>query len=104
MNEKAIQRKILNWLRAQSDVWVYKTTGGGISGTSVVGAPDLIGHCRGTFFAFEVKKAGGKLTKIQEHTLNRIVAASAPHNTIQACMVQSLEEVQEAIAELREVL
>jgi hypothetical protein len=49
----------------------------------------------GRFVAFEVKRQGGKLTKLQEITIQRINAAKG-----KACKVQSVDEVKEILKNL----
>ena len=52
------------------------------------GLPDIVCCLEGRFFAFEVKTLSGQLTKLQEHTLERIKAAGG-----RAFVVRSVEDV-----------
>ena len=66
---------------------------GGMYGTT--GLPDIICCYRGRFMGLEVKTQTGKLTKLQETTLQRIQEAKG-----YAYKVTSLQEVKEIIANL----
>ena len=52
--------------------WCFKVHGGMYQ---AAGVPDIIGCLAGRFFAVEVKVPGGKATKLQELTLQRIRSA-----------------------------
>lgn len=65
--EKSIVAGILKWLNAQEGCYAIKTQGG----RNQSGQPDIIGSWRGRFFAFEVKRPGGKPTQLQLATLNK---------------------------------
>jgi hypothetical protein len=41
------------------------------------GIPDILGGCEGLFFAFEVKTAKGRTTKIQDYTLKELNESGA---------------------------
>lgn len=57
-----------------------------------VGVPDLIACYRGFFVAFEVKRPGGKATKIQEHEIERIKKCGG-----RAYVVDRSREVEKAL-------
>lgn len=94
MKERDLQKKIVKWLNAQPDCWVTPTATGSM-GPQRVGTPDIIGHFKGLFIALEVKRKGAKTTMIQQHTLNKILAAGAAPGLVG--VVCSLEEVQRCI-------
>ena len=68
-------------------------THGGMYGTA--GIPDIIACINGRFVAFEVKTETGKLTKLQEITLQKIRDAKG-----QAFKVTSAAEVAAILKEL----
>jgi len=69
MTEKSIQKKILKYLEAQN-AFCFKVVAANRNGI-----PDIIACVGGTFYGIEVKKPGGKVSKIQEVQLSRINAA-----------------------------
>ena len=89
MKEKTITNQILKYLKAQPYCFVFKEHGG-IYGTA--GIPDIICCYRGKFVAFEVKTLTGKLSKLQEITINRINEAGG-----MAINVTSLQEVKNVL-------
>lgn len=66
--ESRIVKKILATLRSRGGFWV-KVHG---SPLQIAGIPDIIGCYRGRFVAFEVKRPGGKATKLQAYTMMKI--------------------------------
>ena len=72
MLEKDIVKAILQYLRGIPRCFAWKTHGG-MYGTA--GIPDVVACIDGRFYAFEVKQLSGKLTRLQEHTLEKIRAA-----------------------------
>jgi len=74
------------------DCFYWKQHGGQF-GTA--GLPDIICCINGRFMAFEVKTPVGKLTKLQEITIQKINAANG-----KAYKVTSLQEVKEIIQNL----
>lgn len=76
--EKDIQSEILLYLKGdkthlgRGGVWVNMHGG---SPCMNAGLPDIIGCYNGRFVAFEVKRPGGRLTKLQELWLRRIRTA-----------------------------
>ena len=89
--EKDIVAAILRHLKARPRCFAWKTHGG-MYGTA--GIPDIIACIDGRFYAFEVKQPGGRLTRLQDVTLNKIKAAGGV-----AVMVPSVDEVKQALAE-----
>ena len=88
--ERAITDAILRALRARAGVWCFKVLGGG---GQMRGVPDIIGCCRGRFFALEVKRPKlGRLSAIQ---VKRIVDIDAAGGI--ACVVHSVEEALAAL-------
>ncbi len=88
--EKDIVAAILRYLKQRPRCFAWKTHGG-MYGTA--GIPDIIACMDGRFYAFEVKQPGGRLSRLQEVTLNKIVAAGGV-----AVMVTSVDEVKKALA------
>ncbi len=56
------------------------------------GIPDIIACIEGKFYAFEVKTSSGKLTKLQEITIEKIQKAKG-----QAYKVTSVKEVADIV-------
>jgi hypothetical protein len=94
MLEKNIPNAILKHLKTLPDCFAWKEHGGQY-GTA--GLPDIICCFRGRFIAFEVKTETGKLSKLQEITLQKINAAKG-----NAYKVTSLQEVKKILSELME--
>ena len=85
MAERDIVAAILRLLKRTPECFAWKTHGGMYG---VAGIPDIIACLNGRFVAFEVKTETGKLTKLQEITIQKIKAARG-----QAYMVTSAAEV-----------
>lgn len=92
MAEKDIVNAILRYLKAVPTCFAWKTHGG-MYGTA--GIPDIIACIDGRFVAFEVKTPSGKLTKLQEITIQRINEAKGC-----AYKVTSVGEVREILERL----
>lgn len=91
MLERDIVAGILRHLKTVPDCFAWKTHGGAF-GTA--GLPDIIACIGGRFVAFEVKQPSGKLTKLQEITIQRINAARGL-----AYKVTSVAEVKSILQE-----
>ena len=65
--ENKIQAGIVRFLRKQDDCWVYPTCD-----RFTVGVPEILGCLKGRFFALEVKKPTGRLSKIQTYQLLKV--------------------------------
>lgn len=89
MLEKDIVAAILRHLKQRPRCFAWKTHGG-MYGTA--GIPDIIACIDGRFYAFEVKQPTGKLTRLQEVTLEKKRVAGGA-----AVMVTSVEEVKLAL-------
>ena len=87
--EKDITNKIMRYLKTVDNCFAWKEHGGIYS---TAGIPDIICCLNGRFVALEVKTATGKLTKLQESTLQRIRNAKG-----QAFKVTCVEEVKEVL-------
>lgn len=85
--ENRIQSGIVRFLRKQKDCWVYPTCD-----RFTVGVPDILGCFKGRFFALEVKKPTGRLSKIQAYQLDKVRNAGGI-----AARVDSLEDAKEAL-------
>lgn len=94
MRESDIVAAILRLLKKTPACFAWKEHGG-MYGTA--GIPDIIACIGGRFVAFEVKTEMGKLTKLQEITIQKIKDAKG-----QAFKVTSAAEVA-AILKLMEV-
>lgn len=92
MLEKDIVTAILSHLKTVPHCFAWKTHGGMYG---VAGLPDIIACVNGYFFAFEVKTPSGRLTKLQESTLQKIKAAKGC-----AFKVTSVDEVNAIIKTL----
>jgi hypothetical protein len=86
MLEKDIVAAIMRWLKTVPHCLAWKEHGG-LYGTA--GVPDVICCLDGQFFAFEVKTPEGRLTKLQEHTIQRIKDAGG-----HAFVVRSVDDVK----------
>ncbi|MCR4437298.1 MAG: VRR-NUC domain-containing protein [Peptococcaceae bacterium] len=93
MSEKAAVKAIMVYLQGLEGCFAWKEHGG-MYGTT--GLPDIICCYKGRFIGLEVKKPGGKLTKLQEITLRDIERAGGV-----AAKVSSLKEVIELLNALR---
>lgn len=89
MKEKTITNQILKYLKSLPGCFAFKEHGG-LYGTS--GIPDIIVCYKGKFLAFEVKTEKGKLSKLQEITIEKIQKANG-----MAFKVTSFEEVKEIL-------
>lgn len=87
VKEATIVKNICNYLKKLDKCFFWKEHGG-MYGTT--GLPDIIICYKGKFLALEVKRPGGKLTKLQEKTIKDIKAAGG-----KAYIVTSVEEVRE---------
>ena len=94
MLEKSITDKILKYLKSRDCCFAFKEHGG-LYGSS--GIPDIICCFNGKFIAFEVKTDKGKLTKLQEITIQKINDAKG-----KAFKVTSLVEVKNILEHLEE--
>ena len=70
--ERDIQARILKYLRARPDSFTHKLAAGPYS---TPGVPDILHVEDGHTFFFEVKRVGGKVTPLQQQTLDRILLA-----------------------------
>jgi Holliday junction resolvase len=86
MAEKDIVNSLLRFLKTVPGCFAWKTHGG-VYGTA--GIPDIIACIAGRFYAFEVKTATGRTTKLQEATIRKILAAGGT-----AAVVRSAAEVR----------
>jgi len=86
MTEKDIVTAIMRYLKTVPEAFCWKEHGG-MYGTA--GLPDIICCIGGKFVAFEVKTPSGKLTKLQEITIQKIKAAKG-----EACKVTSVGDVK----------
>lgn len=92
MKEADIVKSIMRYLKTLPRCFAWKEHGG-MYGTA--GLPDVIACINGKFFGFEVKTESGNLTKLQEASIRKILAAGGT-----ALVVRSVDEVRAAIAEI----
>lgn len=89
MKESDIVKAIMKYLKTIPGCFCWKEHGG-MYGTA--GIPDIICCYGGHFFAFEVKTAVGRPTKLQMSTINKILSSGGS-----ALVVRSVEEVRAVI-------
>ena len=90
MLERDIVTAIRKYLASLgSDVFFWKEHGS-VYGTN--GVPDIICCYKGRFLGLECKLPGGRLTKLQKRTIEKINRAGGV-----ACRVESVEEVKRVI-------
>jgi hypothetical protein len=89
VKEANTTNEIMRFFKALPNCYAFKEHGG-LYGTA--GLPDLICCYHGMFVAFEVKTPTGKLSKLQEITIQKIKDAQG-----QAFTVRSVREVKEAL-------
>ena len=95
MAERDIVAAILRLLKKTPGCFAWKEHGG-MYGTA--GIPDIIACINGRFVAFEVKTETGKLTKLQEITIQKIRNAKG-----QAFKVTSVAEVAAILKQMEVV-
>ena len=90
MLEKDIVAAIKRYLSTLGDdVFFWKEHGGPYG---VSGVPDIICCYKGRFLGLECKLPGGRLTKLQKRTIEKINRAGGV-----ACRVESVEDVKRVI-------
>ena len=90
MLERDIVTAIRKYLASLgSDVFFWKEHGS-VYGTN--GVPDIICCYKGRFLGLECKLPGGRLTKLQKRTIEKINRAGGV-----ACRVESIEDVKRVI-------
>lgn len=89
MKEKAIEKKIKEYLKTIDGLFFWKVFSGMYC---TAGIPDIVCCYKGRFIAFEVKAPDGKPTALQDATIKKIREASGV-----AEVVRSVEEVKEII-------
>lgn len=87
--EKDIQKDILKYLKTIPGIFFYKAQGGAFGKN---GIPDIIVCLDGRFLGIEVKRPGGRLSRLQEHVGMQIRHARGGHLVATSC-----EEVREFI-------
>lgn len=90
-------RKIIAALRREVGGWWFKVWGGPFQ---QAGIPDIVGCCRGLFFALEVKVGRNKLEKIQIETIERIREDGEGIATEVRSVEQALKVVRDSLAEV----
>ncbi len=90
MSEKAVQDRIVGWLK-KNEIWVTKVHGGPYQ---QAGLPDLRIIYRGRSIDVEVKDKGKKPTRLQMATMRKIAAAGG--------LVNWFDDSDKAIAWLRD--
>ncbi len=87
--EKDLSTRILSYLKTVPKCFAWKEHGG-MYGTS--GIPDIIACIDGRFYAFEVKTPEGRLSRLQDATIHKILACGGA-----ASVVRSVGEVRAVI-------
>ncbi len=95
MLEKDIVAAIMRLLKKTPNCFAWKEHGG-LYG--VAGIPDIVACINGRFVAFEVKTESGKLTKLQEITMQKINEAQG-----RAFKVTSVAEVAAILKQMEVV-
>jgi Holliday junction resolvase len=85
--ESLIQKEILDHLNRQPGTVAWK-----VMQANERGVPDVIACRAGRFYAFEVKRPGGKTSPLQIEQMKRIWAAGG-----KACVVEGVGDVVEAM-------
>jgi Holliday junction resolvase len=93
-SEKNIQSQIIKMLNKLPQTWVVKFHA---TPYSVNGVPDLIGCCKGKFFAMEVKTPEGTTTTIQQYQQKMILKSGGICD-----VVRSVDDAAELIRKLLE--
>jgi Holliday junction resolvase len=83
LSESAIQKKISDYLNALPECWTCK-----VMSANKRGVPDILAVVSGRFVAIEVKRPGGKPSKLQLAQLKRIEAAGGL-----AMIAESIDDV-----------
>ena len=94
VKEKTITNEILKYLKSLDNCFCWKEHGG-MYGTA--GIPDIICCYEGMFIGIEVKRPGGKVSKLQEVTLRKIQVAGGI-----ALVAYNTEDVVRTIVSLSE--
>ena len=89
MLEKDIVTAIMRLLKAVPRCFAWKEH---IGMYGSAGVPDVICCLDGRFFAFEVKTPGGRLTRLQGHTIHKIKVAGG-----HAFVVRSADDVKDVL-------
>ena len=84
MKESRIQTNIIKYLDSLDKCWTVKTIV-----VNKPGTPDILCCYKGRFYAFEVKAANGKPTKLQLYRAAEIESAGG-----KSYIVKSLDEVK----------
>lgn len=88
--EQSYQKRILDWLKATyPTAFIWKAAAGPYSQG---GIPDICAIIDGHFYGFEVKRPGGRASKLQEQAIRKINAAGG-----HAAVVVSPADVQAII-------
>ena len=85
-SEQKIQKEIMDYLKERG-AYTVKTMV-----TNSNGVPDILCCHNGDFFAIEVKKEDGTVSKMQEHHIGKIIEAGGT-----AIVARSLNDVKEII-------
>ena len=90
MLERDIVTAIKRYLLTLGDAVFFWKEHGSVYGTN--GVPDIICCYKGRFLGLECKLPGGRLTKLQKRTIEKINRAGGV-----ACRVESVEDVKRVI-------
>lgn len=95
-SESAITAAIVRRLREHPETWYVKTHG---AGWGRIGVPDILACIAGRFLAIEVKRSGGRLTRMQHHELEQIEAADGI-----VLVATCVEDVDACLADLNHAI
>ena len=84
VKESVIQSQIIKHLRGMG-AWVFNVHG---SPLQQVGVPDLLVGYKGRFFAMEVKRPGGVVSKVQAKVMEDILSSG--------CVAGRVESIEDA--------
>lgn len=89
--EGLVTKQILEWSTTQPGTWLVKIHASGMQGR---GIPDILGVANGRMVALEVKRPGGKPTRIQQYRIDKLRQLGAV-----AGIVTSIADVQKLLQE-----
>lgn len=95
VKEKSITNEILKYLKSLDYCFAWKEHGG-MYGTA--GIPDIICCYKGRFIGIEVKRPGGKVSKLQEITIKKVTAAGGI-----TFVAYSLDDVKEQLVMIMQI-
>ena len=80
VSEKSFQSRVLRDLGRIEGLYVFKK-----EAAAIRGLPDIIGCFRGRFFAWELKREGGRVSALQTYNLDLINQAGGIGRLVSPC-------------------